>query len=178
MQNKTRPRPLLKRSRLIHLLHVRLFFFPLPLSPSPLFFSPFNLFPANPTHSSLIRAVAGSGVDNSAEIMGYGEKTKGWGRAAGLKMCWRATRKLACQSEKLFFFFFPMWNFFFFIYFGRNGLSYEAQAGSVCSGNGDFPEQHISETGKKHTKIWLQTAGPRGGQRRWQETIKSGRTER
>lgn len=44
-----------------------------------------------------------------------------------------------------------MWNFFFWYFFHflwKDGLSYEAQAGSVCSGNVDFPEQHISEREK------------------------------
>lgn len=67
-------------------------------------------------------------------------------------MCWRATRKLACQSEKNFP---PMWNFFFFFslllllhFLGKAGLGYEAQAGSVFSGNDKFPEQHILEKEK------------------------------
>lgn len=177
MQNKTRPRPLLKRSRLIHLLHVRLFFFPLPLSPSPLFFSPFNLFPANPTHSSLIRAVAGSGVDNSAEIMGYGEKTKGWGRAAGLKMCWRATRKLACQSEKLFFFFFSPCGtfFFFFIFFGRTASVMRLRLGLFALATSTFQSSTFQKLEKNTQKF---DGKAEGGLRRWQETIKSGRTER
>lgn len=76
----------------------------------PLF--PFNLFPANPTHPSLIRTIAGSGVANSAEIMGC-QKTKGSAGLRVFKMCRRANRKLTCQSEKIFLFFPPCGTFFF-----------------------------------------------------------------
>lgn len=42
-----------------------------------------------------------------------------------------------------------MWNSsFFFIFLWNEGLGYEAQAGSVCSGNVDFPELHVSEREK------------------------------
>lgn len=108
----------------------------LPLSPSPPF--PFNLFPANPTHSSLIRTIAGSGAANSAEIMGCWETKAPLVR--GFKMCCTATCKLAFQSEK------PPpshMELFFFIFLWNDGLGYEAQAGSVCSGNVDFPELHV-----------------------------------
>lgn len=67
-----------------------------------------------------------------------------------------------------------MWNLFFFFHFlWKDGLSYEAQAGSVCSGNIDFPEQYISERGGKNKKKQNLTATARpGGLRRWQKTIK------
>lgn len=67
-------------------------------------------------------------------------------------MCWRATRKLACQSEKNFP---PIWNFF--VSLGRLGLGYEAQAGSVFSGNFKFPEQHILGREKTHSAAALRT---------------------
>lgn len=114
----------------------------LPLSPPPPPF-PFNLFPANPTHSSLIRTIAGSGAANSAEIMGCW-KTKA-PLVRGFKMCCRATCKLAFQSEKSPP---PCGTLFFFIFRWNGGLGYEAPAGSVCSGNVDFPELHVSERGK------------------------------
>ena len=38
---------------------------------------------------------------------------------------------------------------FFFSFSLEDGLGYEAQVGSVCSGNVDFPEQHISKREKK-----------------------------
>lgn len=62
-------------------------------------------------------------------------------------MCWRATRKLACQSEKNFFPHVELF-FFFFHFLWKVGLGYEAQAGSVFSGNVKFPEQHILEREK------------------------------
>lgn len=65
-------------------------------------------------------------------------------------MCWRATRKLACQSEMNFS---PHVEFFFLFFSSSHflwkaGLGYEAQAGSVFSGNVKFPEQHILEREK------------------------------
>lgn len=139
---------LLKHSRLIHLLCVCLFF-TLPLSPSPPF--PFNLFPANPTHSSLIRTIAGSGVANSAEIMGC-RKTKG---LAGLRALRCAGEPQTCQSEKIFYFS-PMWNFFFSIFFGKMASAMRLRLGLFSLATSTFPEQHISERGKKEQKIWLQ----------------------
>lgn len=58
---------------------------------------------------------------------------------------------------ELFFFrfLFPFW---------KDGLSCEAQAGSVCSGKADFSEQHISEKGKKlHLTAVARLGGDRGG---------------
>lgn len=85
----------------------------------------------------------GSGVANSAEIMGCW-KTKA-PLVRGFKMCCRATCKLAFQSEKT-----PPHpcGTLFFIFLWNDGLGYEAQAGSVCSGNVDFPELHVSEREK------------------------------
>lgn len=51
-------------------------------------------------------------------------KTKGR-QAKSFKMCWRATRKLACQSANLFP---PVWNFFF-SFCWKYVLGWEAQAG-------------------------------------------------
>lgn len=92
---------------------------------------------------SSFTASAGSAAANSAEIRGCW-KTEGWG-FKGLQKCWRATCKVACQSEKNFS---PMWRHFYlffkppsFIFFGRTGLGYEAQA--VFSGSFNFPQQHI-----------------------------------
>lgn len=84
-------------------------------SPSYFLHPPFlsaSLLQTNPTCSSLISTIAGSGVANSAEIMGCWKTKARWFK--GFKMCWRATRKLACQSEKNFspcrtFFFHFLW---------------------------------------------------------------------
>lgn len=46
--------------------------------------------------------------------------------------------------------------FFFFRFLWKYGLSYEAQAGSVCSGNVDFSRAAHFRKGKKEQKIWLQ----------------------
>lgn len=68
-----------------------------------------------------------------------------------------------------------MWNlfFFFFHFLWKDGLGYEAQAGSVCSGNIDFPEQYISERGGKTKKTKFDCNSKAGGLRSWQKTIKS-----
>lgn len=64
-------------------------------------------------------------------------------------MCWKVTRILACQSEKIFS---PHVELFFFFFFPhllwKAGLGYGAEAGSVFSGNIKFPEQHIFEREK------------------------------
>lgn len=68
--------------------------------------SPLGCLQLIPTRSSLIGPIIGSGVANSAEIIGCWE-TKGGlevlkGGLGRVRCAWRATRKLVCQSEMNF----------------------------------------------------------------------------
>lgn len=143
-----------------------------PLSP-PL---PLSCFQLIPTRSSLIGPIIGSGVANSAEIIGCWE-TKGGlevlkGGLGRVRCAWRATRKLVCQSEMNFS---PYVELFspppppphLLIFFGGPGLGLRG-SGWVCflwqrqvSKCSVFESERGKERGKKKpSTTWIQLWGP------------------